>query len=153
MDAVWKLVAIEEIKFLKARYFRLMDTKQWGPWEQLFVPDLIADFPDDQPGAPPVCGSRNFARAIEALNGNALTLHFGYTPEIEIMTPKTARGVWAMQDWIRRPTDGGSSAGGRDFSYLKGYGHYHETYVKCADGWRIATLKVTRLHIDSSAWD
>jgi hypothetical protein len=37
----------------------------------------------------------------------------------------------------------------RDGSRLHGYGHYHETYRKEADGeWRIATLDLTRLRLD-----
>ena len=31
---------------------------------------------------------------------------------------------------------------------LDGYGHYHETYEKGADGWRIKSSKLTRLHTD-----
>ena len=31
---------------------------------------------------------------------------------------------------------------------LDGFGHYHETYVKGADGWRIASSKLTRVHSD-----
>ena len=29
-------------------------------------------------------------------------------------------------------------------------GHYHETYVRTADGWRIATTKETRLRVDTT---
>ena len=38
---------IEEIKQLKARYFRLMDTKQWDEWADLFTDDLDTWFEDD----------------------------------------------------------------------------------------------------------
>jgi hypothetical protein len=31
---------------------------------------------------------------------------------------------------------------------LVGYGHYHDTYVKGPDGWRISSSKLTRLRRD-----
>jgi hypothetical protein len=145
MEITERLLAVEEIKCLKARYFRLMDTKQWAKWEQLFADDLVAEFPDDQPDGIPFRNRRDFALAIEAANGPARTLHHGHTPEIEILTPISARGVWVMQDWMEWP-DGGPFPFG--MQKLTGWGHYHETYVKCADGWRIKTLKLTRLHLE-----
>lgn len=33
------LLDIEEIKQLKARYFRLLDTRRWDEWAQLFTVD------------------------------------------------------------------------------------------------------------------
>jgi hypothetical protein len=34
---------------------------------------------------------------------------------------------------------------------LTGYGHYTETYAKRDGAWRIATIKLTRLHVDSTS--
>lgn len=34
---------IEAIKRLKARYFRLMDTKQWGDFATMFAEDAVMD--------------------------------------------------------------------------------------------------------------
>jgi hypothetical protein len=31
---------------------------------------------------------------------------------------------------------------------VRGYGHYHETYVREDDGWRIASSELTRLRED-----
>jgi len=43
MDAIQRLLTIEEIKQLKARYFRYMDTKQFDRLAELFAPDLKAE--------------------------------------------------------------------------------------------------------------
>ena len=43
MEAVDRLVAIEEIKALKARYFRTMDTKDWDAFAAVFAPDASMD--------------------------------------------------------------------------------------------------------------
>ena len=41
MDDLERLVAIEEIKQLKARYFRCMDTKDWEGFAEVFAPDAV----------------------------------------------------------------------------------------------------------------
>ena len=39
-----QLLAVEEIKQLKARYFRCMDTKDWAGFEAVFAPDATVDY-------------------------------------------------------------------------------------------------------------
>ena len=58
-------------------------------------------------------------------------------PEITILGPTEAEGIWAMFDYVLKP---GQPTG------IKGYGHYHETYRKCEDGqWRISSKRNERL--------
>jgi hypothetical protein len=68
-----------------------------------------------------------------------ITVHHGHMPEIELTSPTTATGIWAMEDHLWWPA-------GSPITSLHGYGHYHETYRKSSEGWRIATLTLTRLH-------
>ena len=42
------LLEVEAIKQLKARYFRLMDTKQWLPFSQVFADDIVVDVSEDK---------------------------------------------------------------------------------------------------------
>jgi hypothetical protein len=135
------LVEIEQIKQLKARYFRLMDTKQWAAWGDVFAADCRmsvelgrGDKDEEYHGRDQIV-----ARVSRVLEG-AMTCHHGHMPEIELTGPRSARGIWAMFDYV---------AWGRR-NDLRGYGHYHETYEKEADGcWRIKTLRLTRLRVDS----
>ena len=46
--------------------------------------------------------------------------------------------MWALQDLLIWPNG----------SRLLGFGHYHETYEKVDGEWRIASSKLTRLHMD-----
>lgn len=46
MDTAEELRAIEDIKQLKARYFRHIDFKQWDRFRTLFCPDLVVEAPD-----------------------------------------------------------------------------------------------------------
>jgi hypothetical protein len=36
----------------------------------------------------------------------------------------------------------------RGLASITGYGHYHERYVRQHGEWKIASLKLTRLHLD-----
>lgn len=62
-------------------------------------------------------------------------------PEIEFTGASTARGVWAMFDWVDRGPEAGA---------IQGFGHYHEDYLKESDGeWRIKVLRLTRIRVDN----
>ncbi len=65
-------------------------------------------------------------------------MHQVHAPEIELTSPTTARGVWALEDFVR-------FALGLN---LRGYGHYYETYEKVDGRWRIKSSKLTRLRED-----
>ena len=43
MDNLEKLVAFEEIRTLRARYFRGADTQDWVMMESVFAPDVVFD--------------------------------------------------------------------------------------------------------------
>ena len=90
-----------------------------------------------------VTGADEFMAFLQPMLDEVTTVHHGHTPEIEVTSPTTAVGIWAMQDLLSWP----------DGSTLHGYGHYHETYEKSGGEWRIKTSKLTRLRMDLSAPD
>lgn len=130
---------IEAIKQLKARYFRTMDTKDWEGMRAVFAPDVTIDTTED--GAPLVEGRDEFLEFLEPTLAEVTTVHHGHMPEIELTSATTATGIWAMEDHLWWPE-------GSPLQHLHGYGHYHETYVKLPEGWRIKSLKLTRLRRD-----
>ncbi|SRR6266851_2039211 len=118
-DPVQRLLDIEEIKQLKARYCLLLDTHDWDQFRTLFTDDLNAEV-----------GSGNYSTAdafVQRLRG-ALSdeshAHFAYMPIIEITGEGAARGLWA-------------------FSNRSALGHYEERYRKQGGSWRIAAIKMT----------
>jgi hypothetical protein len=141
MDRLERLEAIDEIRTLKARYFRLMDTKQWDGFAALFTDDLKILSPE---GTLWLHGGPAFGASIRHSLEHAVSCHQGFTAEIEIVDAQTAKAVWSMQDVIewkdRHPREGWKSIVGR--------GHYHETYRRLETGWRIATLSLSRLRLD-----
>jgi len=132
---------IEAVKQLKARYFRTMDTKDWDGMRRVFTDDVVMDTTDS--GGNVVTGGDEFMTFLRRTLDNVVTVHHGHMPEIELTSPTTASGIWSMEDIVRWPD-------GRE---LHGYGHYHETYEKSADGWRIKSLTLTRLRMDITAPD
>jgi hypothetical protein len=78
---------------------------------------------------------------LEPTLRDVVTVHHGHMPEIEITSPTTATGIWAMEDHLRFPP-------GARLRELHGYGHYHETYVKLEGEWRIQSTKLVRLRLD-----
>jgi uncharacterized protein (TIGR02246 family) len=127
---------IEQLKQLKARYFRTMDTKDWRAMRTVFADDVVMDTTASGGGL--TVGADEFMAFLEPTLRDAITIHHGHMPEIEVLSPSTARGVWALQDIIVWP----------DGTRLHGYGHYHETYEKSGGQWRIKTSTLTRLHMD-----
>lgn len=139
---------IEQIKQLKARYFRHMDMRQWDQWQQCFTADVTAvyDGPPrlgkrDDPTQVACNGRANLVAAVSGLFVEARSIHQGYMPEIELTSATTAKGIWSMFDFIRSPK-----------GTFKGWGHYWEEYVKEGEHWKIKSIKLTRLHVEET-WD
>ena len=145
MEALWK---VEEIKTLKARYFRLLDTKQWAQWGELFTEDatLLVEAGVNTWGGEPGAmkafnGREEITNGVRALHHSSLTVHHGHMPEIELTSPVSARGVWAMEDIVEYHTANYSTL-------IRGHGHYHEIY-KFLDGqWHFASVQLTRLRLE-----
>jgi len=145
IDPVTHLIAIEEIKRLKARYFRTMDTKDYAALRKVFADDAVFDASCSL-GIEPAEDAENWIHAggdriaafVEAAVAPLRTVHHGHGHEIELLSQTEARGVIAMEDKIW-------DAAGNLF--LHGMGHYHETYRKEAEGWKIVTSRISRLHV------
>jgi hypothetical protein len=130
------LAEIEAIKRLKARYCRLLDTKDWTAWRAVFTDDFHSD--TSQAGGKTIEGADDFVAFVRKNLGTQPTVHQVHAPEIELTSATTARGVWALNDIVRL-------APGLN---LNGFGHYQETYEKAGGQWRIKSSKLTRLRTD-----
>jgi hypothetical protein len=138
MDDVARLAAIEDIRRLKARYYRCMDTKDWDGFRDVFAADGEMDMRAEAGDAGLVRGNQAISDFVRGAVGPVVTAHHGHMPEIEVTSPTTATGVWAMEDELWWP----------DGMHMHGWGHYHETYTRGPEGWRIQTLTLTRLRVD-----
>jgi uncharacterized protein (TIGR02246 family) len=137
--AVQRLLDIEEIKQLKARYFRLVDAKDWDAWGRVFAIDAVLEIPE---GDLVHRGREEIVANVSTVMEPIRTVHHGHMPEIEITGPDTARGVWAMFDYVEWPAQDDERVG------LRGYGHYVEEYVREDGQWCIARSRLERLRVD-----
>jgi hypothetical protein len=177
MTDLQKLVAIEQIKQLKARYFRCMDQKDWDEFEKVFAPDVVFDlreaiFARDQrtkeilkSGSILIRqeqikdsewlqrGASNVRRWEETILTGVVTAHQGHMPEIEITSPTTAHGYWHLEHLLQFPKRNAYAdmwwlPDNAPFHELHGYGLYDETYERRGNDWLIKTLKLTHFRVD-----
>jgi ketosteroid isomerase-like protein len=140
MSPLERLVELQAIRDLKARRDHAVDHKDWDTYAALHTDDYVAM----SIGSGPIVGGRAAADALAVLMANLTTVHHCHTPVIEFQDRNNATGVWAMEDnlfWHR----------GGEKQWLRGYGFYHETYVRGADGkWRFSYRRLERTHAETS---
>lgn len=131
-----RLESIEEIRNLKARYFRCVDLRLWDEFADLFTDDLQVNFAESTSDPK---GKSEFLASVARHFVTGYSVHHGHVPEIEIVDDTHATGIWPMYDRVESPTDSG-------YVSHEGWGHYTESYRRCDDGkWRIHRSKLTRI--------
>lgn len=153
MDQLSRLIAIEDIKQLKARYFRAVDTKDRALLRSVFVDDAMADYrgsaTDPRTGINAIPdNTETVVRGVDAITDGIIaavtplvTVHHGHIAEIEIRSDTEASAIFPMVDRLLMPEDA-------PIVSMDGWGHYHETYRKEGGEWKIATLRLSRLRVD-----
>ena len=140
-----ELLAFEAIRQVKARYCRFIDTKQWQRLEQLFTPDArlegLGSAPD---GAMPA----DFVKQIAARFASAISVHHVQAPEIIMLQPSRARGIWSMMDYVQFQPDATSKKLTTERGWV-GWGYYEEEYVLRGDAWLISFMRLARLRMDA----
>jgi hypothetical protein len=138
---ITNLHAVEQIKRLKARYSRAIDTRDWAATDAVFTRDFtgeVRSFSGQPDSTLPEKTLRSPAEwvsvAREALFDES-PLHHMLLPDIEVTSATTAKGIWVARFGFR-------SKAGSPRRSVDGYGHYHDTYECVSGEWLI---KHTRL--------
>lgn len=136
MSDIEQLLAIEEIKLLKARRDRACDTKDWDLYRELHADNHVSH-------------NDGFARWENAdvmienvkalLDKGRTTVHHSHTPEITFEAADKARGIWAMEDLIFDSET--------DELLIHGFGFYHETYQHIGGKWLFTSRQLKRTHV------
>lgn len=153
MDECERLAAIEEIRQLKAKYWRGVDNADGALVRSILAEDCELDYrgcctdpvtgADHMPQMNMVMHGRESFQTGNLEEPRVVTVHQGHQSEIEVTGPTTAKGIWYFTDRFFIPPGG-------PFTRLTGYGHYHDTYTKAADGWKLQTTRITRLWVEVS---
>jgi hypothetical protein len=146
MDAVDKLLAIEEIRRVEARYARFADAKDWGAVGSLFAENgTFAPQDGDGKTIMILTGPQAIAEGLGATTGEDVQpLHTLFTAEIDILDETQATNIQAMADLVFRGPKAAPIEGLPDFSEMRGWGHYHSTYEKQDGVWLITERIQTR---------
>lgn len=153
MDAIERLSAIDQIKQVKARYFRGVDSGDGALVRQLLAEDCVLDCRgcctdpatgrDFIPAMNVVLRGRDSWRSDGISRFGIVSVHQGHNVEIEFTSDTAANVIWSMTDRLYFPPGGA-------FALMTGFGHYHETYVKVGDQWLIQTMRFTRIRVEAS---
>ena len=133
-----QLLDIEAIKQLKARYFRLMDLKQWDDWGLVFAQDCVMEVPEADMvnnGREEIVTRREPRARRRADRVTTVTCPRSRSPA---MAPRGASG--------RCSTTSSGPAGRRPALGLQGYGHYQRGVRPRRRG--VAHRRLERLRID-----
>jgi len=136
-----QLLALENIRNTKARYCRLIDTKQWDALGDVFAPDAVADFSTEGNPIPLLTGRETIVQVFKDLVDPAVTVHHVHGAEVEFISDTEAKVISPMEDLVTFPE-------GNENKSFHGYGHYHETYVNIDGQWVIKYTSLKRLRFD-----
>lgn len=146
-----RLVAVDQIKQLKAKYFRGVDTCNGDLVKETLAEDCVLDYmgccTDPATGKDFIPAMNVILRGRDSWRSNGLSrlgivsIHQGHTFEVEFTSDTSAKGIWSMTDRLYFPPRG-------EFACMTGFGHYHETYEKIANSWKIKTTRITRLRVE-----
>jgi hypothetical protein len=132
------LVEIERIKRLKYRYLRCLDQKLWEELGSCFTADAIAEYSNGKyrhEGRDAIVEWISTAMASERM----LTSHRCHHPEIDLTSPTTATGVWALEDTVVHDEFGVT---------IRGAAWYVDEYVLADGEWRIRRTGYKRTYED-----
>jgi hypothetical protein len=129
------LVAIEEVRQLKARYCRAVDLKLWEEFADLFTDDLQIDFAETT--SHPMSKDQ-FVESVRRHFTGAVSVHHVHVPEIEIIDDTHARAICPMFDFV-------DAADGSGYESHTGWGHYTEEYRKVDGRWHISRTQLSRI--------
>ncbi|MFD4462621.1 nuclear transport factor 2 family protein [Nocardia sp. NPDC058480] len=138
------LIAIEEIKRLKYRYFRTLDLKRWDEFSDCLTADIKARYGTQAMKAPLHYDTREGVVGFmsEKVGPGIITTHIANHPEIDV-DGDTARGSWAFEDTV---------IVSKYNVQIRGSGYYRDEYRRDSDGkWRIAATEYERIYEASTS--
>ena len=134
-DECRRLSDIESIRQLRYRYWRSIHKGMWDELVDCYADDAAVDFGYGLN----LEGRQALLDFYKGSMGAAFILvdPQGHNPEIEILSPTTARGFWQWDNiMVEAKTNKAVRRGGS----------YDEEYVKRNGAWRIAVQNVTHIY-------
>lgn len=131
-----QLTDLEEIRMLKYRYFRGIDTADMALLEGLFTDDIAVDY---RGGAYRVTFSGKaemMTFLANSFHSGALAMHHGHSPEIILTGDNSAEGVWYLEDIFIDLERG---------DHTFGSAIYRDRYRREGGQWKVARTEYDRV--------
>lgn len=141
MTELERLVAIEDIRQLKARYWLAVDTLDEAALRATFAPDAVIPAHGD---VAETRTAEDFVTHLLHVMQGARSLHLGGQGIVMIHSAVQASAIWPVEDRIWAPEQGSRLR----FRRLHGWGHYHDDYRRTDAGWRIQSFRLDRIRLD-----
>jgi hypothetical protein len=131
-----QLSDLEDIRTLKHRYFRCIDTADMDELAQLFVDDIAVDYRGGGYRVRLTGREAMLEFLANSFHSDAVAMHHGHMPEIRLTGEDSAEGVWYLEDIF-------IDAAAR--TQTTGSAIYRDRYRREADGWKIAASEYDRI--------
>jgi hypothetical protein len=128
---------IDDIKQVKYRYLRALDTRHWDEFADTLTEDVIGDYGESMGEEHHFTDRDSLVEFMRSsMPAGLISEHRVTHPEIDVVGDE-ATGIWYLQDRIIAP----------EFDFmLIGAGFYHDTYRRTPDGWRISVTGYDRTY-------
>ena len=128
---------VDDIKRIKYRYLRALDTKHWDDFADTLTPDVVGDYGSSL-GEEHKFSDRDSLVAYmrKAMPATVVTEHRVTHPEITVDGDK-ASAIWYLQDRV--------IVAEHDFMLI-GAAFYHDEYRRTPDGWKISATGYQRTY-------
>ncbi|MFY1621063.1 nuclear transport factor 2 family protein [Micromonospora sp. WMMD736] len=128
---------IDDIKEVKYRYLRALDTKNWDEFSATLTEDVVGDYGESLGEDHQFRGRTELVEFMRSsLPANIITEHRVTHPEITVDGDE-ASATWYLQDRV--------IAAELDFMLI-GAAFYHDRYRRTADGWKICATGYDRTY-------
>lgn len=131
-----QLSDLEDIRTLKHRYFRGIDTADSALLATLFTDDLVVEY---RGGTYKVAleGSADMLEFLaNSFHSGAVAMHHGHMPDITLTGTDSAIGIWYLEDIF---------ISSESLTYTMGSAIYHDEYRRENGVWKISRTEYDRV--------
>lgn len=141
MTDLERLVALEDIKLLRAKYCYFIDNHLWSRFPEIMTEDAVLDMSDpteklNNRTLDPIVGRDKIIGLMDAVFRDLRQLlHIVTMPQIEFESPEFATGIWRQETFVNelRPEAPGTGIA---------YGTVFDSYQKIDGRWWIKSVRV-----------
>lgn len=131
-----QLSDFHDIQTLKHRYFRAIDTADMTLLSTLFTDNITVDYRSDGYRVQ-LAGHANMMDFLaSSFHSDALAMHHGHMPDIQLTGDTTATGIWYLEDIFIDL---------KSRNYCIGTAIYKDRYRKVANDWKIEHTEYDRV--------